>query len=493
MDKAHFKVPLPIDHYWQAVKGRHPGNDHLQPHTGNLNSRTNNTRSRAPASRKCGYPVFRLQPSRASACFVRHTPAGQRSPAPVAPRTLASRTLATHPAHPRLPPAPANKTDLQAPAQIGAVHHQKAGDRQSVFTVQSVCQQVIPYSDRHIPDQRLRAEVHRDFLAMEDWILNPWVKDQLLLDVSRAGERWKHDDTLVNWAAEGTLWAKLDGDPVDPLFMLRIKIKSRNASRSNDPSDEALAQRQKFLQLLKQYQTENPGQFGKDLKLTPLVGKELRKLSKSDRLERLLPRAILQGYTRTAQWCLENGANIKTALTMVRQLKARSAAQQSDSTAQCQRTAPSINKQEQGIDSFSNDINATLLEVIADAHIDMTIQAEWLLANGASLSSDESATQLNQALNTSLNCGYLANARWLIDKGASLQVQEQFKKAMSHRNTRVAQWLIDNHQAKQNPGNVRENPEQDRQYMIDFLKRQGARQGTSDCDEPPKKKITQEA
>ena len=53
-----------------------------------------------------------------------------------------------------------------------------------------------------------------------------------------------------------------------------------------------------------------------------------RKLTESERLEKLLPHAILQGYTRTAQWCLKNEANIKTAMATVRQLKSLSAPHQ---------------------------------------------------------------------------------------------------------------------------------------------------------------------
>lgn len=462
MDNAHFKVPLPSEYYRQAVKDgnrKRYSKGHLQQHTVNINrsygdSRANNTGSLVPANGKSWYLGFSLQPSHTSTCFVRQTPPGQRLPDPVVNNP---RTLTPHPARPQLTPPPANKTDLPAPAQTATLHnHPEAEVRQSEFTVKSIFQRVIPYSDRYIPDLLLRAEVHRDFLAMEDWILNPWVDDQLMFDVRRAGERWKHDDTLVNWAMKETLWAELDDDPVDPVVTMKLNLKSREVSRlreASDLPDEAFAQLKKCreLQQLQQHKAENSGRFGKDLKLTPLVGKELSKLTESDRLKKLLPHAILQGYTRTAQWCLENGANIKTAMTTVRQLKSQSAPHQPGNVTKHLTTTPSINKRSPDIGSFSNDINATLLEVIADAHIDMAIQADWLLANGASLTSDASAALLHQALNTSLNRGYLANARWLIDKGANLQVQYQFEQAMSHFNTRVAQWLMDNHQAKQNP------------------------------------------
>ncbi|WP_163371016.1 hypothetical protein [Endozoicomonas acroporae] len=465
MDNAHFKVPLSREYYRQAAKGRirqHHSSGHLQQHTGQLNTSpgrgAGNIGSHVPANRMSGYLGFSLQPSHASACYVRQSLPGQRLPAPV---VNTSRTLTTHPAHPKLPPPPASKTDLPAPAPTETLHnHPEAEVRQSAFTVRSIYQRVIPYSDRYIPDQRLRAEIHSDFLALEGWILNPWMDDQLLFDVSRTGQQWKHDETLVNWAMKETLWAELDDGPVHPVVTAKINLKSKEVGRlreTSDLPDAAFAQLEKCreLQQLQQHKAENSGRFGKDLKLTPLVGKELRKLTESERLDKLLPHAILQGYTRTAQWCLENGANIKTAMTTLRQLKSRSDPNQPGNITEHRTTtatAPSINSQSRGIGSFSNDINTTLLEVIAETHIDMAIQADWLLANGASLISKASAALLNQALNTSLYCGYLANARWLIEKGANLQAQHQFEQAMSHYNTRVAQWLMDNHQAKQNPG-----------------------------------------
>ncbi len=465
VDNAHFKAPLSREYYRQAAKGcihQHNSSGHLQQHTGEVNTSpgrgADNIGSHVPANRMSGYLGFSLQPSHASDCYVRQTPPGQRLPAPV---VNTSRTLTTHPAHPKLPPPPASKTDLPAPPPTETLHnHPEAEVRQSAFTVRSIYQRVIPYSDRYIPDQRLRAEIHSDFLALEDWILNPWVDDQLLFDVSRTGQQWKHDETLVNWAMKETLWAELDDGPVHPVVTAKINLKSREVGRlreTSDLPDAAFAQLEKCreLQQLQQRKAENSGRFGKDLELTPLVGKELRKLTESERLDKLLPHAILQGYTRTAQWCLENGANIKTAMTTLRQLKSRSDPNQPGNITEhltTTATAPSINRRSQGIGSFSNDINTTLLEVIAETHIDMAIQADWLLANGASLTPEASAALLNQALNTSLYCGYLANARWLIDQGANLQAQHQFEQAMSHYNTRVAQWLMDNHQAKQNPG-----------------------------------------
>ncbi|MBO9483903.1 hypothetical protein [Salinisphaera sp. G21_0] len=464
MDNAHFKAPLSIEYYRQAARGcirQHHSSGHLQQHTGEVNTSpgrgTGNIESHVPANRTSGYLGFSLQPSHASTCYVRQAPPGQRLPAPAA---NSPRTLAHHPAHPRLPPPSASKTDLPAPAQTATLHNPPEAEvRQSEFIVRPIYGRIIPYNDRYIPDPLLRAEVHRDFLALEDWILNPWVDDQLLFDISRTGEQWKHDETLVNWAMKETLWTELDDGPVDPAFTVTINLKVREVGRLRETSnlpDAAFAQLKKCreLQQLQQQKAENSERFAKYLKLTPLVGKELRKLTESERLDKLLPHAMLQGYTRTAQWCLENGANIKTAMTTLRQLKSRTDNQPGNITDHrtTTATAPSINRRSRGIDSFSHNINTTLLEVIAETHIDMAIQADWLLANGASLTPAASAALLNQALNTSLNRGYLANARWLIDKGATLQAQHQFEQAMSHYNTRVAQWLMDNHQAKQNPG-----------------------------------------
>ncbi|WBA80781.1 hypothetical protein [Endozoicomonas sp. GU-1] len=463
MDNAHFKVPFSREYYRQAAKGcirPHHSSGHPQRQTEEVNTSSSrgagNIGSHVPANRMSGYLGFSLQPSHASACYVRQTPPGQRLPAPV---VNSPRTLTHHPAQPRLPPPSARKTDLPAPAQTATLHNPpEAGVRQSEFIVRPIYGRVIPYNDRYIPDPLLRAEVHRDFLALEDWILNPWVDDQLLFEISRTGEQWKHDETLVNWAMKETLWTELDDGPVDPAFTVTINLKVREVCRlreTSDLPDAAFAQLKKCreLQQLQQQKAEHSERFGKYLKLTPLVGKELRKLTESERLDKLLPHAMLQGYTRTAQWCLENGANIKTAMTTLRQLKSRSDNQPGNITEHrtTTATAPSTNRRSPGIGSFSNDINTTLLEVIADTHIDMAIQADWLLANGASLTPEASAA-LNQALNTSLYRGYLANARWLIDKGATLQAQHQFEQAMSHYNTRVAQWLMDNHQAKQNSG-----------------------------------------
>ncbi|MFK0573622.1 hypothetical protein [Endozoicomonas sp.] len=200
-----------------------------------------------------------------------------------------------------------------------------------------------PQSDECIANTALRKQIDQDFLAMEDWILNPWVEHQLLHEVRQAGERRQSDDQLIQ--------------KLKQLTSLTIKL-------------------------------------AKDL----------------------FQQSMKKGYTKSAQWLLaqwlrDNGVNITT---------------------------------------YTDKMNKILAKVVGDGFIDMAERADWLLANGASKDTIVSLLD-NTTLCKALKCGYLANAEWLIKMGARLEVQDEFKKAISHYNIRVGDWLIKNHGAKQLP------------------------------------------